>query len=100
MKLPRHAELWFPAYLRDRAQNLAGRSKPRRLWVAITDHYEPLGGGVSTATALKRVARWQEAWPRIADAAPRDATGGRPCYSFFYPEEEYRSELLDPLAAM
>jgi hypothetical protein len=51
-------------------------------------------------TALRRVARWQEAWPRIADAAPRDFKGRRPCYSFFYPQEEYRAELLDPLAEM
>ena len=45
-------------------------------------------------TALRRVARWQEAWPRIADAAPRDAANRRPCYSFFYPEEEYQPHLL------
>jgi hypothetical protein len=100
MKLPRHAEIWLPAYLRDRAHTLVGRPRPRRLWVAITDHYEPLGGRVSIETALSRVARWQEAWPRIADAAPRDAAGRKPCYSFFYPEEEYRSELLEPLAEM
>jgi len=100
MKLPRHAELWFPSYLRDRARSIAGRPKPQRLWVSITDHYEPLGGQASTETALKRVARWQEAWPRIAGAAPRDAAGRKPCYSFFYPEEEYRHELLEPLAEM
>jgi hypothetical protein len=100
MKLPRHAELWFPSYLRDRARSIAGRPKPQRLWVSITDHYEPLGGRVSMETAVARVARWQDAWPRIADAAPRDAAGRRPCYSFFYPEEEYRPELLRPLAEM
>jgi hypothetical protein len=98
MKLPRHAELWLPGYLRDRARRLAGWERPKRLWVAITDHYEPLGGRVSIDVALGRVARWQEAWPRIAAAAPRDAHGNQPCYSFFYPQEEYRRELLDPLA--
>jgi len=72
MKLPRHAEIWFPSYLSDRARSLLTRQKPQRLWVSITDHYEPLGGRVSMETALRRVARWQEAWPRIADAAPRD----------------------------
>lgn len=99
MKLPRHAEIWLPAYLKQRARHLS-RTKPKRLWVAITDHYEPLGGRVSMETALKRVARWQEAWPRIAAAAPRDASGKSPCYSFFYPQEEYRPELLEPLAEM
>lgn len=51
-------------------------------------------------TALDRVHRWQVEWPRIADAAPRDAGGKRPRYSFFYPQEEYRAELLEPLAVM
>src|SRR5215467_4526869 len=99
MKLPRYAELWFPAYLRDRVRSV-GRSRPRRLWVAITDHYEPLGGKVALDVATARVRRWQEAWPRIAEAAPRDADDRRPVYSFFYPEEEYDSRLLEPLAEM
>lgn len=99
MKLPRHAELWFPNYLRDRLRRLS-RPAPRRLWVGVMDHYEPLCQKASMETALKRVARWQEAWPRIADAAPRDAAGRGPCYSFFYPQEEYRPELLEPLAEM
>jgi hypothetical protein len=64
------------------------------------DHYEPHCAGASMETAIQRVARWQEAWPRIADAAPRDAAGRKPCYSFFYPEEEYHPELLVPLAEM
>jgi hypothetical protein len=100
VKLPRNAEIWLPGYVRDRARHLLGRSRPARLWVAITDHYEPLGGNVSNETARQRVSRWEEAWPRIADAAPRDADGKKPCYSFFYPQEEYRAELLAPLAEM
>lgn len=100
MSLPRHAEIWFPSYVKDRARRLFAGTRPKRLWVSITDHYEPLGGRVAIERALSRVSRWQEAWPRIADAAPRDAAGKRPCYSFFYPEEEYRAELLSPLAEM
>lgn len=52
------------------------------------------------ATALERVGQWRQKWPRIADDAPRDAAGQRPQYSFFYPQEEYRRELLDGLAEM
>jgi hypothetical protein len=70
---------------------------PKRAWVAITDHYEPLGMGASIETALGRVARWREKWPRIADDAPRDSAGQRPQYSFFYPQEEYRRDLLDEI---
>lgn len=100
MKLPRHAELWLPGYLRDRVRRMAGRPKPKRLWVAIADHYEPLGGRVSMDVANERVARWTGLWPGIAEAAPRDADGRRPCYTFFYPQEEYRYELLAPLAEL
>jgi hypothetical protein len=97
MKLPRHAEIWLVPYLKDR---LRTRPKPKRAWVAITDHYEPMGMGASLETALARVARWRDRWPRIAGDAPRDAAGQCPQYSFFYPQEEYQSALLDGIAEM
>ncbi len=96
----RTAHLWLPGYLGDRVGRLFNSTKPKRVWVSINDHYEPLGGNVSMETAQQRVQRWQDMWPKIADAAPRDADGNRPKYSFFYPQEEYRSELLEPLAEM
>jgi hypothetical protein len=98
MKLPRSAEIWLLPYLRDRLRKKMRSGKPKRAWVAITDHYEPLGMGASVETALGRVAQWREKWPRIADDAPRDAAGQRPQYSFFYPQEEYRRDLLDGIA--
>lgn len=74
--------------------------KTKRAWVAITDHYEPLGMGASLKTALGRVAQWQDKWARTAENAPRDAAGQRPQYSFFYPQEEYNYGLLEGIAAM
>jgi hypothetical protein len=100
MKLPRHAEIWLLPYLKDRLRKRARPAKPMRAWVAITDHYEPMGMGASVETALSRVAQWRDKWPRIADAAPRDAAGQRPQYSFFYPQEEYRRDLVDGIAEM
>jgi hypothetical protein len=85
-------------YLRDRLRKSTRPAKPKRAWVAITDHYEPLGMGASVETALGRVARWRDKWPRIAGDAPLDATGQCPQYSFFYPQEEYRRDLLDGIA--
>ena len=98
MKLPRHAEIWLAPYLNDRLRKSVQRSRVKRAWVAIMDHYEPLGTGASLDTAQSRVGQWRDKWPRIADDAPRDATGQRPQYSFFYPQEEYRRELLDGIA--
>lgn len=97
MKLPRNAQIWAPAYIRDRLAHVVRRSRPKRLWVAITDHYEPLGKA-EMPQALERVAAWQRRWPEIAAAAPPDADGRPPRYSFFYPQEEYRPELVAPLA--
>jgi hypothetical protein len=98
MKLPRHAEIWLASYLKDCLRRAARMTKSKRAWVAITDHFEPLGMGASVETALGRVARWRDKWPQIADSAPLDAAGVRPQYSFFYPQEEYRRDLLDGMA--
>jgi hypothetical protein len=100
MKLPRHAEIWLLPYLRDRLRKVVRASKPRRAWVAITDHYEPLGMGASHETAIERVDKWRDKWPGIADNSPRDAAGQRPQYSFFYPQEEYRHDLLEGIASI
>ena len=100
MKLPRHAELWFLPYVKERIRRSSRKTNPKRVWVAITDHYEPLCLGASVETALSRVARWRDRWPQIAADAPRDADGQPPQYSFFYPQEEYRRDLLDGIAEM
>jgi len=100
MRLPRHGEIWLLPYLRDCLRRRARATKPRRVWVAITDHYEPLGKTGSISTALRRVGKWRDKWPRIAEEAPRDARGQRPQYTFFYPQEEYRRELLDGIAEL
>ena len=100
MKLPRHAELWLLPYVRERIRRNSRKPSPKRVWVAITDHYEPLCLGVSVETALGRVARWRDRWPTIATNAPKDANGQPPQYSFFYPQEDYRRDLLDGIAEM
>lgn len=100
MNLPRHAEIWLAPYLKNRLRRVVRPARPKRAWVVVADHYEPLGRSSSAAMALQKVAAWSERWPRIADDAPRDAAGQRPQYSFFYPQEEYRRELLEGIAAI
>jgi len=85
-------------YVNDRVRRTLRPLKPKRIWVAITDHYEPFGLEASMPVALARVAKWRDKWPRIADDAPRDAAGHCPQYSFFYPQEEYHREILDGVA--
>ncbi len=49
--------------------------------------------------ARGRVDAWAQQWPAIA-ARHRDSAGQAPKYTFFFPQEEYRPEFLDPLARM
>src|SRR5208337_600427 len=98
MNLPRHAELWLAPYLKYQLRRAMRPAKPKRAWVVIADHFEPLGRSRSADEALRKVATWCEYWPRIAEDAPRDAAGQRPQYSFFYPQEEYRHDLLEGIA--
>jgi hypothetical protein len=70
-----------------------------RVWLTIADHFEPLRGGVNLERGLNRVEKWRRRWPEIA-SRHADSTGRQPVYSFFFPEEEYRPVLMDPLAAM
>ncbi|MDP9039548.1 MAG: hypothetical protein M3O02_09800 [Acidobacteriota bacterium] len=96
MQLPKQANLWLPGTLR---ASLRKRPRARRLWVALTDHYEPLvTGKVGLEQAKARVGAWRDRWPDIALSAPLDATGKPPCFTFFYPQEEYHPELVDTLA--
>ena len=98
MKLPRHAELWLAPYIKDRLRRAMRPVEPKRAWVVIADHYEPLGRSSSADEAMRKVATWRDRWPRIAEDAPRDATGQQPQYTFFYPQEEYRSDLVEGIA--
>jgi len=85
-------------YLQDRLRKSTQSRKPKRAWIVVADHYEPLGMGATVELALDRVGRWRDMWPRIADDAPHDAKGQRPQYSFFYPQEEYRRDIVDGIA--
>lgn len=100
MNLPYHAGTWCPGYLRSLGRNLLARREPvRRLWVAITDHYEPYWRNADDNLARERVELWVRRWPEVAERHP-DSNGRPARYSFFYPEEEYRPALLDRLAAL
>ena len=96
MALPRHAELWFPDYVRSRMQNWSAPA-PSHVWVALADHWEPFWNKPPYETAQERVAAWEKHWPTIA-GRHADSTGKPPQYTFYYPQEEYRPEFLDVLA--
>jgi len=94
----RNAHLWLPGLVRDRWRRRRDCA-PRVAWVTIADHFEPLWGRADLPTAMRRVGEWRRTWPEIA-ARHQDQEGRSPCYAFFYPQEEYRPELVEPLAEM
>lgn len=99
MEVLKHPELWMKSYLAGRMERLLSLSaRPSRVWVAITDHYEPLGRRNSLTDAMACVSDWRNRWERIADQTPRDGRGRRPSYSFFYPQEEYQREVVEGIA--
>ncbi|MEI2720460.1 MAG: hypothetical protein V9E87_09970 [Gemmatimonadales bacterium] len=102
MRLPREAQRWLPGWWAARRRNAAHRfdaARPVTVRLMFADHYEPYWGKASDAVATSRVDAWLEAWPRIAESHPDDS--GRPAqWTFFYPEEEYRADLLEGLAGL
>ncbi len=98
MHLPKNAQIWFPGYVKSLMRS-ATMPPPARIWVAICDHYEPLCGHADEKTGAERVAVWMEKWPQIAGRFA-DSAGRHPKYTFFYPQEEYRPQYLDSLAAL
>jgi hypothetical protein len=97
----RTMRMWLPGYAATRLRSAASsRTTPiTRLWVTIADHFEPWWRRADERTALERVGRWTRGWPRIA-ARHTDDAGQPPCYTFFYPEEQYHPAAIDALSRL
>jgi len=102
MRLPRNAQIWLPGLLAAQGRHRAHAFDPSQqitVHLMFADHFEPYWAKPSDLVARQRVAVWHREWPRIA-ARHRDDRGRPPRWTFFYPQEEYRPELIAPLAEM
>jgi len=92
---------WLPRYLLKRVHDSVFVSdlNVKHIYFCICDHFEPYWGNASDIVAKKRIARWINEYPKIAQRFV-DSDGGCLKYSFFYPEEEYQREDIDMLAEM
>jgi hypothetical protein len=100
LRVVRNSHLWLPGFMSERHQRrllAAKHGPPKRLWLLLADHFEPFWRGASADTARARVKIWRKLWPEIA-SRHYDSAGRPPRYTFFYPEEQYKPELLDLLA--
>ncbi len=102
MKLPREAQRWLPGWWESRRRQSVHQFDPAHpvtVWFMVADHYEPYWGKPDDRVATARVAAWTDRWPDIAESH-RDDFGSAAKWTFFYPAEEYREDLLDSLAAL
>jgi hypothetical protein len=88
---------WTPSYFFGKFENLMSRIKPEHIYFCICDHFEPYWNSANKNTARKRIRRWVDEYPKVADKN-RDSNGLPLKYTFFYPEEEYDKNDLDELA--
>ena len=95
----RAIDKWLAGYLESLLRRPCGVCRPLHLMFCVADHFEPLGRGVTREEGMGVVARWVDEYPaRFAEY--RDAGGGPPRHTFFYPAEEYDPECLDRLASL
>ncbi len=93
----KNMHLWLAGYLRRRAPTV--QDGPIHVMFCFVDHFEPQWGRPSYEVEVQRVARWREGYRALA-SRHRDADGVHPQHTFFYPEEEYRIEHLNQIAAL
>jgi len=92
---------WLPHYFaREMRRTIQGeRVSPKHIYLCVCDHYEPYWNKADKVTARRRIQRWLDEYPKIADKY-RDSDGNILKWSFFYPEEEYQKDDLDALASL
>jgi hypothetical protein len=99
----RNVTRWLPAYLRRDWAGARERGRAdgglRHLMFCLADHFEPAVGRAAIGEQRRRVDRWMEDYPPIADQF-RDADGYRPRHTFFFPAEEYVPEHLERLSEL
>lgn len=95
----KHISIWLRSFLRQDWRAPVPPGTTRHLVFCFVDHFEPGYGRPSYEVECARVARWRQDYPRLCEGL-RDADGRAPIHTFFYPEEEYRREHLEPLVEM
>jgi hypothetical protein len=95
----RGIDIWLVSWLRRDWLAPQAPSGTRHLLFCFVDHFEPGWKRPDYATECERVAQWSTRYPQVTEGM-RDADGRPPVHTFFYPEEEYRSEHLDALVGL
>ncbi|GAB4167786.1 MAG: hypothetical protein Kow00108_00420 [Calditrichia bacterium] len=89
----RNMDRWFVTYLKS-SPNTLDDSTVYNIYFAITDHFEPFQGQSDKESALRRVKKWVDLYPEIAQQF-KDSAGRSPVHTMFYPIEEYDEHVMD-----
>ena len=89
-------DIWLLPYLSRERE--AGRARCTDLMLAVCDHFEPFHKA-DKEKALLRVADWKEGLARFGEMF-HDSDGVGPRQSFFYPIEQYDSDVVEAIAGI
>ena len=73
--------------------------RPVDVYLSVCDHYEPEAEHADPETALARVGRWADEYPRLLGGFA-DHEGRPPQHTCFFPQDQYRPEYLDRLKGL
>ncbi|WP_456416322.1 hypothetical protein [Thiolapillus sp.] len=90
----KNMHIWLPAYISRKKR--PKHEGPTHIMFCFVDHFEPRWSNADYETEVRRVNRWIEQYPKIAEKH-KDADGCYPKHCFYYPEEEYRKEHLEKI---
>jgi hypothetical protein len=79
-------------------RNALACDPPRKIFLCIADHYEPMLNGAPMSVQHDRVDRWVDLYPRFEQY--RDSAGRPPQHTFFYPAEEYNESHIAKLETL
>ena len=88
---------WLPAYL-TRTRRRPPKDGPTDILICVCDHYEPFHATDKNG-ALARLKSWRDNFPTLVQEF-EDADGIHPRHTFFYPIEQYDTEVIDQLESL
>lgn len=95
----RNMHCWLPQYVRSAPRRKLSEDAAVDVFIAVCDHFEPECYGASRHMARSRVERWVKEYPLLFRGYA-DVNGRPPQHTFFFPQDEYRPEYLDPLKSL
>jgi hypothetical protein len=97
----KNINIWLFSYLKQviSAPAKTDNNKPVHIMFCFVDHFEPTWNKADYNQEVIRVDTWMKRYRELA-SKHKDSNGRHPQHSFFYPEEEYRKEHLDKIAAL